>query len=86
MPVSSLESWTLLGDDELPVAAIKRYLAHLTDGERFPNTINTWAHDLKDYFTILAGRGLDWREVPRPEASASWWPGYGSTSGPSTGG
>ena len=63
MPASSLESWTVLGDDDLPVAAIERYLAYLTDIERSPNTIKAYAHDLKDYFTFLDGRGLDWREV-----------------------
>ncbi|TDC77352.1 site-specific integrase [Actinomadura sp. 7K507] len=63
MPASSLESWTVLGDDDLPVAAIERYLAYLTDIERSPNTIKAYAHDLKDYFTFLDDRGLDWREV-----------------------
>jgi site-specific recombinase XerD len=63
MPASSLESWTVLGDDDLPVAAIERYLAYLTDIERSPNTIKAYAHDLKDYFTFLDGGGLDWREV-----------------------
>jgi integrase/recombinase XerD len=63
MPASSLESWTVLGDDDLPVAAIERYLAYLTDIERSPNTIKAYAHDLKDYFTFLDGRGMDWREV-----------------------
>lgn len=63
MPASSLESWTVLGDDDLPVPAIERYLAYLTDIERSPNTIKAYAHDLKDYFTFLNGQGLDWREV-----------------------
>jgi site-specific recombinase XerD len=62
-PASSLESWTVLGDDDLPVAPIERYLAYLTDIERSPNTVKAYAHDLKDYFTFLDGRGLDWREV-----------------------
>src|SRR4051794_19431540 len=63
MPASSLESWTVLGDDDLPVEPIERYLAYLTDIERSPNTIKAYAHDLKDYFVFLHGRGLDWREV-----------------------
>lgn len=63
MPASSLESWTVLGDDDLPVPAIERYLAYLTDIERSPNTVKAYAHDLKDYFTFLGGQGLDWREV-----------------------
>jgi integrase/recombinase XerD len=62
-PASPLESWTVLGDDDVPVGPIERYLAYLTDIERSPNTIKAYAHDLKDWFTFLAGRGLDWREV-----------------------
>jgi site-specific recombinase XerD len=63
LPASPLESWTVLGDDDIPVAPVERYLAFLTDIERSPNTIKAYAHDLKDWFTFLAGRGVDWREV-----------------------
>ena len=31
--------------------------------ERSPNTVKAYAHDLKDWFTFLGGRGLDWRSV-----------------------
>ncbi len=31
--------------------------------ERSPNTVKGYAHDLKDWFTYLAGRRLDWRAV-----------------------
>ncbi|MGB6165386.1 MAG: site-specific integrase [Pseudonocardiaceae bacterium] len=63
MPTSRLESWTVLGDDAVPVAPIERYLVYLTDIERSPNTIKAYAHDLKDWFAFLHPRGLDWREV-----------------------
>lgn len=63
MPASPLESWTVLGDDAAPVEPIERYLAYLTDIERSPNTIKAYAHDLKDWFSFLDIRGLDWREV-----------------------
>jgi site-specific recombinase XerD len=62
-PVSSGESWTVLGDDDAPVAPVERYLAYLTDIERSPNTVKAYAHDLKDWFGFLADRGLDWRAV-----------------------
>ncbi|WP_262705031.1 MULTISPECIES: site-specific integrase [Streptomyces] len=62
-PATRLESWTVLGDDDAPVAPIERYLAYLTDIERSPNTVKAYAHDLKDYFTFLAQHGLDWRAV-----------------------
>ena len=63
MPSGGLVSWTVLGDDDLPVLPIERYLAFLTDVERSPNTVKAYAHDLKDYWMFLAFRGLDWREV-----------------------
>jgi hypothetical protein len=62
-PVSSRESWTVLGDDDAPIAAVDRYLAYLSDIERSPNTVKAYAHDLKDWFGFLAERGLDWRAV-----------------------
>lgn len=63
MPASRVPSWTVLGDDDVPVEPIERYLAYLSDIERSPNTIKAYAHDLKDYWNFLAHRGLDWREV-----------------------
>lgn len=62
-PVSPLESWTVLGDEHVPVEPIERYLAYLSDIERSPNTIKAYAHDLKDWFTFLQAQRLDWREV-----------------------
>ena len=62
-PVLSRESWTVLGDDDAPVAPVERYLAYLTDIERSPNTVKAYAHDLKDWFSFLVERGLHWRAV-----------------------
>jgi integrase/recombinase XerD len=62
-PVSRVESWTVLGDDGSPIGPVERYLAYLSDIERSPNTVKAYAHDLKDYWSYLAFRGLDWREV-----------------------
>jgi integrase/recombinase XerD len=62
-PVSSRESWTVLGDDDAPVAPVERYLAYLSEIERSPNTIKAYAHDLKDWFDFLTDRELDWRAV-----------------------
>jgi integrase/recombinase XerD len=63
MPASRIESWTVLGDDCVPVEPVERFLAYLSDIERSPNTVRAYAHDLKDYWLFLACRGLDWREV-----------------------
>jgi site-specific recombinase XerD len=63
MPASRVESWTVLGDDDIPIGPIERYLSYLTDIERSPNTVRAYAHDLKDYWAFLAGRDLDWRKA-----------------------
>jgi site-specific recombinase XerD len=53
----------VLGEDGVPIEPVEGFLAFLTDVERSPNTIKAYAHDLKDWWVFLAGRGLDWREV-----------------------
>jgi integrase/recombinase XerD len=63
MPGGAAESWTLLDDDYLPVEPVERFLAYLASIERSPNTVKAYAHDLKDWFTYLGRRGLDWRSV-----------------------
>ncbi len=69
-PLSSRESFTVLGEDGVPVAPVERYLKYLTDIERSPNTIKAYAHDLKDWFTFLGGCGLDWRSVSLEDIGA----------------
>jgi integrase/recombinase XerD len=63
MPASPVESWTVVGDDGVPVEPVERYLAYLTAIERSPNTIRAYAFDLKDYWVFRRQRSLDWREV-----------------------
>ncbi len=63
MPGSRVESWTVLGEDDMPFGPAERWLAYLTSIERSPNTVKAYAHDLKDFLVFLACRGSDWREV-----------------------
>ena len=63
MPETGFESWTVLGDDQLPVEPVERFLAYLAAIEKSPNTIRAYAHDLKDWFTYLDGHGRDWRSA-----------------------
>src|SRR5947209_5886513 len=63
MPASPVSWWTVLGDDDVPVEPIERFLGYLSDIERSPNTVRAYAYDLKDYWVFLVHRGLDWREV-----------------------
>ena len=63
IPGSGTRSWTVLGDDDVPVVPVDRFLTHLTDIGRSPNTVKAYSHDLKDYWEFLGFRGLDWREA-----------------------
>ena len=63
MPGSEAESWTVLGDDQIPLEPVERFLSYLTSIEKSPNTVKAYAHDLKDWFTYLTGRDLDWQVV-----------------------
>ena len=63
MPGSEAESWTLLGDNQVLFEPVERFLGYLASIERSPNTVKAYAHDLKDWFTYLAGHGLDWQAV-----------------------
>src|ERR1700757_3012496 len=60
MPETEFESWTVLGDDQLPIQPVERFLAYLASIEKSPNTIKAYAHDLKDWFLYLAGPGRGW--------------------------
>src|ERR1700739_1382973 len=63
MPCSGLESWTVLGDDDVPVGPAERWLAYLTRIDRSPNTVKAYAHVLKRFLVFLPCLGRDWREV-----------------------
>jgi site-specific recombinase XerD len=63
MPGSGLESWTVLGEDHVPLEPVERFLSYLASVERSPNTIKAYAHDLKDWFTFLTVQGLDWQRA-----------------------
>ena len=70
MPGSGVESWTLLGDDQVQVEPVERFLAYLSAIERSPNTVKAYAHDLKDLFVFLRGRGVEWAAVTLEDVAA----------------
>jgi hypothetical protein len=57
----------LLGDDALPIGPAEAYLAYLQVSAS-PNTVQAYAHDLRDFFTWVSQTGLDWNSyrVKRP--------------------
>ena len=63
IPGPGMLSWTVLGDDDVPVVPVDRFLAYLTDIGRSPNTVKAYAHDLKDYWDFIGFRDLDWQEA-----------------------
>jgi integrase/recombinase XerD len=63
IPGSGTRSWTVLGDDDVPVVPVDRFLAYLTGIGRSPNTVRAYAFDLKNYWEFISFRGLDWREA-----------------------
>src|SRR5258706_2557276 len=63
IPGSGAGWWTVVGDDDVPVVPVDRFLAYLTDIGRSPNTVRAYAHDLKDFWDFIGFRGLDWREA-----------------------
>ena len=65
LPDSRRESWTVVGDDAVPIEPVERYLAFLTDVARSPNTVKAYVHDLKDWFAFLGRRSTDWPDFRR---------------------
>jgi hypothetical protein len=63
IPGPGTRSWAVLGDDDVPVVPVDRFLAYLTDIGRSPNTVKAYSYDLKDYWEFLSSRSLDWREA-----------------------
>ena len=85
MPGSGAESWTVLGEDHVPVEPVERFLAFLAAIERSPNTVKAYAHDLKDWFAFLpAGAWTGGRS--RWRTSPGSWRGCGCRRRPGTGG
>jgi hypothetical protein len=68
VPCSRVESWTVLGDDDVLVEPVERYLAYLTAIERSPSTVKASAHDLKDYWVFLQGRAAS---SPTPSVNSA---------------
>ena len=64
VPGSGTRSWTVLGDDDVPVVPVDRFLAYLTDIGRSPNTVKAYCARPEGLLGSSSGfRGLDWREA-----------------------
>ena len=56
-------AWMVLNDDYLPIEPIQKYLRYLDNLSRSPNTIQSYARDLKLYWEFLLNSNLDWHSV-----------------------
>jgi hypothetical protein len=56
-------SWTVVRADGLPVAPVDRFLAYLQLLPRSPNTVASYAYDLRAFVEFLDEHRVDWREV-----------------------
>src|SRR5437773_2140686 len=63
MPVTEVESWTVLDDEGVPVAPTERYLAYLSALERSPNTVRAYALSLRLWFEFLAAVDVGWESA-----------------------
>lgn len=63
LPDSNRFVWIVLDDDYLPVEPIQKYIYYLDSLDKSPNTIRTYAHNLKLFWEFLKDKQLDWREI-----------------------
>lgn len=79
-PSTGQPIWLVLGDDYAPIEPIQRYLNHLVNLERSPNTVETYARYLKLYWEYLTAKHLDWRNVNLEDLSEYiYWLRVGGT-------
>ncbi|MEH1777724.1 MAG: site-specific integrase [Nostoc sp.] len=52
--------WLVLDENYLPVDPISKYLKYLDSIERSPNTIESYARNLKMYWEFLTDNSFDW--------------------------
>lgn len=57
------QSWTIVDANGLPVDAPEAFLAHLTNIERSPNTVEAYARDVCQFLRFLAQRGVAYSDA-----------------------
>ena len=69
LPDSDYPVWMVLDDDYLPIEPIHKYLHYLDSVGRSPNTIQTYAHNLKLFWEFLRDSELNWLEIDLEQLS-----------------
>lgn len=62
-------TWTLLGNDYIPIKPVQDLLNYLQNLERSPNTIRAYASHFKLFWEYLEENHLDWQDVGLLELS-----------------
>ena len=75
IPGSGTRSWTVLGDDDVPVVPVDRFLAYLTDIGRSPNTVKAYAARSQGLLGSSSASGAWTGARPGWRTSASSSPG-----------
>ena len=68
-PNSGQRVWIVLDDEYLPIEPIVAYLHYLESVGRSPNTIETYARNLKLFWEFLRDSKLDWLEIDLEQLS-----------------
>jgi integrase/recombinase XerD len=63
LPNSTRQIWLVLDDDYQPIEPILAYLSHLNNLEKSPNTIRSYAYDLKLYWEFLSSQSINWQKI-----------------------
>jgi integrase/recombinase XerD len=63
LPNSTRPIWLVLDDNYQPIEPITAYLRYLDSLEKSPNTVRTYAYNLKLYWEFLHHQQLHWQEV-----------------------
>jgi integrase len=57
-------TYTVVGDDRLPIPQAREYLRFLSDGGASPNTLRAYAYGLAAWWTMLEHTGTSWDNFP----------------------
>jgi hypothetical protein len=63
LPNSTRPIWLVLDDSYQPIEPVMAYLRYLDSLEKSPNTVRTYAYNLKLYWEFLQHKSLNWQEV-----------------------
>jgi integrase/recombinase XerD len=63
LPNSTRSIWLVLDDNYQPIEPITAYLRYLDSLEKSPNTVRTYAYNLKLYWEFLQHKQIHWQEV-----------------------